>query len=342
MDPGKGTGTMTRARALSILTAFLAATAVLFAAVLPAMAKAPDKKFTQVPGYYRMLLGDFEITAILDGTLKLPVSLLKGATPKEMDKLFEAMFVDCSTGVQTAVNAYLVNTGGHLILVDTGMGKAGGPTMGFLAENIRASGYDPAQVDTVLLTHMHPDHVNGLVTADGKAAFPNATVRSSKAEADHWLSEAEEAKAPEGKKRLYKAARAALAPYLAAGTFKTIEDGGPLPESVDVLMTPGHTPGHCGYMFTSKGQRFLAFGDIIHSHSIQFAKPGVAIEFDSDQKMAVAARKKLLKDAAREGYWIAGAHLPFPGIGHVRAHGKGYVWVPVEFAPVEKGKQEGY
>lgn len=321
----------------SCRAALMAAAAVLSLAA-SALAGAPAMKKTQVPGYYRMALGDFEITALYDGSVKLDAKLLKGAKPGELAKLFESMFVDASTGVQTAVNAYLVNTGRNLILVDTGSGKALGPSMGLLPDNIRAAGYEPGQVDTVLLTHLHPDHVLGLIDAEGKAVFPNASVMVSRQEASFWLDEQEEAKAPEGRKRLFKAARNSLAPYIAAGKFSAFEQNGQLPEGARAVFTTGHTPGHCGYMFTSGGKRFLAMGDIVHSHAVQFARPDVSIEFDSDQKQAVATRLKVFSDAAGGRYFVAGAHIPFPGIGHVRRLGKGYDFVPVEYGPVEAVK----
>lgn len=290
---------------------------------------------SQVPGYYRFMLGGMEITALFDGIVPLPAKLLTGAQAKDVESLLAAMFVPRDDhGVQTTVNAFLVHTGSSLVLVDTGTAKAFGPGLGFIVDNMKAAGYDPAQVDTVLLTHLHPDHVNGLLGPDGQPAFPKAIIKAAKPEADFWLSEANAAKAPADAKPFYDMARAAVAPYQAAGRFETFAAGQAVAPGIDSVAAFGHTPGHSGYMLTSGPLKMLVWGDIIHSHAVQFRRPDVAIEFDVDKKQAVATRKQLLADAAKRKLWVAGAHLPFPGIGHVRADAKGYAWVPVEYGPV--------
>lgn len=310
----------------------------LLAAAGLACAEPPGAKMTQVPGYFRMALGDFEVTALYDGGVRLPAAILKGAPQKDIARALERAFTDPQTGIPTAVNAFLVNTGRNLVLVDTGAGTYFGPKAGYLAENIRASGYDPAQVDTVLVTHLHSDHVLGLTDKDGKPVFPNAVVRVAEIEAAYWLSPETEAKAPAERKKIFPAIRAALAPYQASGKFRTFAEGETLLPGTEVKPLYGHTPGHCGYLFASGGQSLLFWGDVIHSHAVQFARPQVTIEFDTDQKAAMATRKRVLAEAAREGFWVAGAHLPFPGIGHVRAEGKGYAWLPVEYGLLKADK----
>ena len=316
------------ALALALGTALIPAT--------PALAEAPAVR-TQVPGFYRLAVGDVEVTALYDGFIDLDTKILSNASPAEVQRLLARMFLG-GQKVQTAVNAFLVNAGGKLILVDAGAAKAIGPTLGYIGDNLKAAGYSPEQVDVVLLTHLHADHAAGLLGADGKPLFPNAQVRVAQADHDFWLSEEIAAKAPDGFKPFFKLAREAAAPYQAAGRWKPFAGEVEVAPSITAVDANGHTPGHTAYLIESKGQRLLIVGDAVHSHAVQFARPEVAIEFDSDKKKAVAARKKLFARAAKEKLALAGMHLPFPGLGHVRAEGKGYAWVPVEFSPIRSDR----
>lgn len=304
----------------------------------PASAAPPPPVQTQVPGYYRQALGEFEITALYDGYVDLAPQLLKGLRADQVQSLLARMFIANTKGVQTAVNGYLVHTGEHLVLVDAGAAQCFGPTLGQINSNLKAAGYSAEAVDVVLLTHLHPDHLCGLVDGQGKAAFPNATVYAAKADADFWLSTKAADAAPDGFKPFFKMAGDSVAPYQAGGRFKTYTPGETLIPGVEALDTSGHTPGHSSYLFRSKGQQALVWGDIVHSHAVQFAHPEVSIEFDSNQKQAIAARKSLFLKAAQSGWMVAGAHLPFPGLGHVRRDAKGYAWVPVEFGPIRKDR----
>ncbi|RXZ43476.1 MBL fold metallo-hydrolase [Crenobacter cavernae] len=321
-------------RAARLSGAALACATALTLAPSVAHAAPPVQQTTQVPGFYRMALGDFQVTALYDGYVDLDTKLLKNVSGKDVQSLLAHMFIDNSKGVQTAVNGYLVHTGKNLVLVDTGSARCFGPTMGGLLANVRAAGYSPADVDTVLLTHLHPDHACGLASADGKAAFPNADVRVAKADADFWLDETVAAKAPKDNQPIFKMARDAVAPYVAAGRLKPYAPGEALLPGVSVVAAGGYTPGHSGYLFASRGQRLLVWGDLVHNHAVQFARPETAIEYDSDARQAIATRKRLFAGAAKDKLWVAGAHMPFPGIGHVRAGGKGYAWVPVEYGPL--------
>ncbi|MDQ0143499.1 MBL fold metallo-hydrolase [Cupriavidus necator] len=319
---------------------FSAAIAVAMgAAVLPAgvasaqTAAPPAQQKTQVPGYYRMMVGQLEVTALYDGYIDVDPKSFKYTSAREVQSLLARMFVASTPGMQTAVNAYLIHTGSRLVLVDTGAAGCFGPTLGRIGENLRAAGYAPEQVDTVLLTHLHGDHACGLA-AGGKAAFPNATVYVDKAEADYWLSEAKATAAPKEAQGLFAMARAAVAPYQAAQRLRTFSAGTePIP-GVRVVAANGHTPGHSGYLFTSGHDSLLLWGDIVHNHALQLRRPQVAIEFDVDSNQAVITRKRILEQAARGRLWVGGAHMPFPGLGHVRRESAGYAWVPAEYGPI--------
>ena len=287
---------------------------------------------TQPPGFYRMMLGDFEITALSDGTLPLKVdTLLTDTSPAKVQKALDRWYL--KEPVDTSVNAYLINTGSKLVLVDAGTGGLFGPTLGKLAGNLQAAGYRPEQVDEIYITHMHADHVGGLMAGD-KRAFPNATVRADKHDADYWLSQANMDAAPKDAKDFFKGAMASINPYVAAGKFKAFDGDAELVPGVKAVASRGHTPGHTTYVVESKGATLALWGDLMHVAAVQFAEPSVTIKFDTDPKAAAAQRKRAYVDAASKGYWVAAAHLSFPGIGHLRPEGKGYAWVPANYAPL--------
>lgn len=293
-----------------------------------AHAAAPAAK-AQAPGYYRMALGDFEITALNDGWIDLPTKqLLTNIAPERVDQMLKRAFL--ADPVITSVNAYLINTGSKLVMIDAGTGTLFGPTMGFLISNLKAAGYQPEQIDEIYITHMHGDHIGGLMSGD-KLAFPNAIVRADKRDADYWLSQANLDAAPNDAKDSFKGAMVSLNPYIAAGKFKPFDGQTELVPGITAQPAYGHTKGHTIYMVESKGQKMAVLGDIMHVASVQFPKPEVTIQFDTDPKMAAASRKKVYADVAKRELWMAVAHLSFPGIGHLRADGTGYMFYPVNY-----------
>ncbi len=298
---------------------------------MPAHAAAPLAK-TMAPGYYRMMLGDFEITALSDGTVALPVNkLLTNTTPAKVDAALARQGL--KSPLETSVNGYLINTGAKLVLVDTGAAGLFGPTLGKLMGNLKAAGYQPEQVDEIYITHLHPDHVGGLM-AGGQRAFPNAVVRAEKADTDFWLSQANLDKAPADSKGFFQGAMASLNPYVQAGRFKPFSGNTDLVPGIKAIASHGHTAGHSVYVVESKGEKLVLWGDLMHVAAVQFADPAVTIQFDSNSRAAAVERKKAYAEAARQGYLVAGAHLSFPGIGRLRADGKGYQWLPVNYAVV--------
>jgi glyoxylase-like metal-dependent hydrolase (beta-lactamase superfamily II) len=296
-----------------------------------AQAAAPMAK-GQAPGFYQMMVGDFEVTALSDGTADLAVGkLLTHTTPAKVAAALKRAYL--KDPVQTSVNGFLVNTGSKLVLIDTGSGNLFGPTVGNLGANLKAAGYQPEQVDEIYITHMHPDHLGGLMAAD-KMAFPNAVVRADKRDADFWLSQANLDKAPEGMKGFFQGAMASINPYVAAGKFKPFDGSTELVPGVRALASHGHTPGHTTYVVESKGEKLVLIGDLIHVAAVQFPEPTVTIQFDSDSKAALAQRQKAFAAAAKGGYWIGAAHIAFPGIGHIQAAGKSYSWLPANYTVV--------
>ncbi|MCC8625538.1 MBL fold metallo-hydrolase [Xanthomonas vesicatoria] len=319
----------------------LAPLVLLAASATLAHAAAPVSTHAQVPGFYLQRIGTLRVTALFDGSVALTRRQLSNVDPAERDRLLAQGYVpEDSKGLQTAVNAYLIQDGSHLSLVDTGTAQCLGPGLGQVLGNMRAAGVDPAQVDDVLLTHAHPDHLCGLLDAQGAAAFPNATVWLSEADAAYWLDPASEAGAAPMLQFAFPLARAAVAPYQAQGRLRRFQPGKTaLPAGITALDSQGHTPGHVSYRFdggagAGAGSTLLVWGDVLHYHAVQFAQPDASFEADSDRSKAIASRRRLLAQAADGRWWVAGAHLPFPGLGHVRREGKAFAWVPTEFGPV--------
>ncbi|EHR68999.1 Zn-dependent hydrolase, glyoxylase [Burkholderiales bacterium JOSHI_001] len=305
------------------------ALAALCLAAAAAQAAAPQVK-GQAPGWYRMPLGDFEVTALNDGTVGLPVDkLLTNTRPGQVQRALMKAYLGIP--LETSVNGYLVNTGSKLVLVDTGAAGLFGPTLGNLVANLKASGYQPEQVDEVYITHMHPDHVGGLM-AGTQAAFPNAVVRAHQKEGDFWLSPQTLAQAPEADKGFVQGAQASMKAYVDGGRYKPFDGQTELIPGVTAVPAIGHTPGHSIYVVESKGQKLVLWGDLMHVAAVQFADPSVTIKFDADSKAAAPQRKKAYADAAKKGYYVGVAHVAFPGIGRLRADGKGYTWVPANYS----------
>jgi glyoxylase-like metal-dependent hydrolase (beta-lactamase superfamily II) len=301
-------------------------------ASLPAQAAAPQLK-TSAPGYYRMMLGEFEITALNDGTFGAEATkLLRGTSVASIRAALARQYL--KDPVETSVNGFLVNTGSKLVLIDAGAGTLFGPTLGKLLANLKAAGYQPEQIDEIYITHLHVDHVGGLV-ADGKMVFPNAIVRADQKEADFWLSEKVMMSAPAEFRDFFKGAMASLQPYVAAGKFKPFDGATELVAGIKSVPARGHTPGHMLYSIESKGERMVAWGDLVHIGAVQFPAPAVTIEFDNDPKQAMPARKKNFADAARQGYYVAISHIAFPGIGKLRVDGRGYDWIPANYTVLQ-------
>ncbi|NGY05744.1 MBL fold metallo-hydrolase [Solimonas terrae] len=303
------------------------AAAVLALCGATTVAAGPTAIRTQAPsmaaaGFYRLPLGKFTVTALADGSFDMPApKLLIEDQPGIVKQLLGA--AGYGDTVPTSINGFLIDTGSKRVLIDTGSGGAMGPTTGKLLEHLRAAGYDPAQIDEILITHLHPDHFGGL-THDGRMVFPNAVLRMSAAELKFWVDDAKTASAD---------ARAALAPYRAAGHLQPFAAGATLDPGITAVDTRGHTAGHSSYRIESEGKTLLVWGDLLHVAAVQFADPKVTIQYDTTPTAAEAQREKVLADAARSGEWIAAAHIAFPGIGHVVKAGDEYAWQPIETKP---------
>jgi glyoxylase-like metal-dependent hydrolase (beta-lactamase superfamily II) len=310
--------------------ALLVALAVSVAGPNPALAAAPQHSADEVPsGFYRLKVGDFEVTALSDGAGVFDPHWLTGKKAR-LDGVAKALHEDPHL-LDGGETGFLVNTGKELILIDVGSGTwFGGGAFGRLVGSLRSAGYQPEQVDRVFVTHLHSDHIGGLTTQDGRRVFRNADVFVSKAESDFWLSPEIAAKAPKDAQPFFQAAQAISAPYIKAAKWHTFSDAEALVDGVQIVPLHGHTPGHTGYEFSSKGQKILFWGDTIHAQRVQLSHPDITVIFDIDPAAAAAMRNPLLASLAREHVLIAGPHMSFPGLGRLCKQGNGYIWASAD------------
>jgi glyoxylase-like metal-dependent hydrolase (beta-lactamase superfamily II) len=265
---------------------------------------------TNAPAFHRFMFGAYEITVLSDGTIDLPVDQLLKEPPQQTQDALRKSFL--KTPLETSVNAFLINTGERLVLVDAGAGTLFGPTLGKLADNLRASGYKPENVDDVLLTHMHPDHVGGLVV-NGAVQFPNATIHATEKEAGFWLSQKNLDAAPAESKSFFQGAMASLNPYVLSKRLALFEGNVEVVPGITALASPGHTVGHTSYVVRSQGQELILVGDLIHVPAVQLAHPRVTIAFDTDgTAAALIAREsvhgcgKLRRTGGLLTYFVSG------------------------------------
>ncbi|WP_418655475.1 MBL fold metallo-hydrolase [Acinetobacter dispersus] len=289
----------------------------------------------QVGGYFLQPVGNLKVTALFDGELGLPRSDLLGISTEKANQLFKENFVpvDEHNHIVTDFSAYLVQTPTQNILIDAGTAKCFGPSLGYVPENLKKAGVQPEQIDTILITHAHPDHLCG-ITLDGTMAYPNAKVYLAKEDVDYWTSTENEAKATDFFKPLFKMTRDALKPYQQAGQLIAFTKDSFKVPNVELITTYGHTEGHSSYLVDGQnGQKFLGLGDVVHYAAVQFPYPEASYKPDTNSQHAIAVRKNIFEQAYQNQWWIGAAHVAFPGIGHIGKNSKGYQWIPTQYRP---------
>jgi glyoxylase-like metal-dependent hydrolase (beta-lactamase superfamily II) len=267
-------------------------------------------------------VGDFTVTSVPDGVLYSNHDVILGIDRAEIERLTGIPY---GQPLPLDVNSFLIRYRGRLMLSDAGSGHTMGPTLGKLPDNLRALGIDPAAIDTILLTHLHPDHSLGLVDRAGRAVFPNAELVVHEREAAFWLDRAGRPDDSERIQRNTKAQRTVTAPY--RDRIRRVADGEVMP-GVTAMLAPGHTLGHTNWLIRSGADRLLIWGDIVHLASVQMARPDATLVFDVDPQTARATRERVLGFVASEQLVVAGAHLPYPGFGQVAPVGKGFSYRP--------------
>jgi glyoxylase-like metal-dependent hydrolase (beta-lactamase superfamily II) len=241
-----------------------------------------------------MSIGAIELTPVSDGSLATSLDVVLAPDKAEIERLAGKKIGD---PVHIAVNAFLFRHDGRWGLIDTGAGNTMGPALGKLADNLRALRVPPEAIETILLTHLHPDHSNGLVDGEGRAIYPNAELIVHELEADFWLDRDEAAGASERIRRNIAKAAVTTAPY--RDRLRRVRDGEAMP-GVSAVHLPGHTPGHTGWLLQSGGDGVLIWGDIVHLASIQIPRPDVGLVFDVDAQAASATRKRLFDRLAAD------------------------------------------
>ncbi len=311
----------------------LAAPALLMSQSEKAFAQAPKAKtYNDTPGFYHYRVGDFKITALLDGYFEMPTNFIKGYDEKAAKASTKQSYRRFTTGsVSVPVNAYVINTGKELILLGGGTPKFMGATLGQLPANMAAAGINPDDITKVMLTHTHPDHVAAFTTKNGSKAFKNAKLILSETEWNFIHNDKVRDASPKDFKSMIDYARAALAPYKAdRQTFKGATE---LFAGITSSPLPGHTPGHTGYELNSKGEKLFFWGDVTHFSTLQFANPDWKVIFDADPELAKKTRHAIFERASAERLAIAGAHVDFPGIGYVEKSGNAYRYIPAPWMP---------
>jgi glyoxylase-like metal-dependent hydrolase (beta-lactamase superfamily II) len=285
------------------------------------MVNAPQQ---QIPGVYHHRVGDIVVTAISDGFLDGSIDVLRNISQEEARQILTDNFRPAR---RTAVNAFLVYSAGRLALIETGSGNYLLPTAGKVLANVKAAGVDPSAIETVLLTHMHPDHSAGLTDmSTGKRNYPNAELVMHEKEPEHWFDDAKMAKGTDREKKLYfQAGREQVAAY--KDRWRLFKEGEVFP-GVTAIPRPGHTPGHTTFMISSGKDQLLVWGDTVHVPEVQTTRPEVCMEFDTDKDAAAASRRKVFDMVASDRLLVTGMHLHFPGFAHLVRSGSGYRLIP--------------
>ena len=293
----------------------------------------------QAPGFYRYKVGSYECTSINDGarSFPLPDTFVKNVPKEQALAAAEAAYMPKGM-VTVPFNPQLINTGSKLVLIDTGNGvaalEASKGAAGRTLQNLAAAGVDPKSVDVVLMSHLHPDHTNGIRAADNSMAFPNAEIMVPAKDWEFWMSDDNAAKAE---------SNAMMKGYFAnvRKTYAGIENkvtkydwDKEVVTGITSIAAPGHTPGHTAFAVVSGNSKVLIQSDVTNIPEFFLRNPDWHVAFDVDPMVAQATRHKFYDMASAEKALVVGFHFTFPSIGHVEKDGSKYRLVPVAWNPV--------
>jgi glyoxylase-like metal-dependent hydrolase (beta-lactamase superfamily II) len=310
----------------------LAGSAAAVFASPPAFAAAP-KATSQGSGVYRTKLGDFQLTAIYDGVwyLKIDDKFIRNASAPEVDRALGAAFLPAGI-LPVSFTVLLVNTGSKLIMIDAGTGGQVADTAVSMIANLTAAGIEPGAVDGIVISHFHPDHIDGLKTKDGDKVFPNAEIMVPEPEWAFWMDDARMNTAPDRIKIYFRNARRIFGDI--AKDVRRFKPGVEVASGITSIPAFGHTPGHTAFAIGSGRQSLLVMSDTVRNPYLFARYPEWQPLFDMDGPLAVKARKRMLEMAAAERMMVEAYHFPFPACGHIARGGKGYDFVPVMWQPL--------
>jgi glyoxylase-like metal-dependent hydrolase (beta-lactamase superfamily II) len=274
----------------------------------------------QIPGVYHRKIGDIVVTAVSDGYLDSTLEVMRNV---DLDKAHAILREAFRPARRTSVNTFLIHSKGRVAIIDTGSGNYLLPTAGFVQRNLAAAAIDPKSIDTVLLTHMHPDHSAGLTDmSNGQLLFPNAELVMHENELPHWFDDGAMAKADERSKKLFfLAGREQVTPY--KNRTRLFRQGEVFP-GVTAVPSHGHTPGHTAYLIASGNDQLMIWGDTVHVPEVQTAFPEAGMAFDTDLAAAAVSRKRMFDRVSADRVLIAGMHLHFPAFSRLARRGEAY------------------
>lgn len=293
-------------------------------------AHAQGTPVTQAPGFYRYKVGDITVTAINDGFVMRPIEgFIRNADIADVRKALEAAFLPTS-GFQNTYTTLVLQTGGKLVMLDTGLGDNGPPTTGTWMRNFRAAGFDPTQVDQIVISHFHGDHIGGIRLKDGSTPFTKAEISVPAPEWDFWMSDDRMNAAPEAAKAGFANARRVFSAV--AQQVKRYTPGAEVAPGVTSIAAHGHSPGHTMFGIASGAGKLLFVVDITSHPALFVRNPDWSAVLDQDPDAARATRRRVLDMAAVEKTQVAFYHAPFPATGFIARSGAGYELVPVQWS----------
>ena len=263
-------------------------------------------------------IGNIKVTVLEDGHLNLPKEVLKNISPDIEKSLIDNAESDL---VLSNINTFLVEQNNQKLLVDAGCRDIFGPTCGFFPEQLEKAGTNPEEITDLFFTHLHPDHVGGAITKDGKPVFVNASVKIPEKEIDFWNRDDFEDVEANGKS-FADLAKSLLNAY--DGKVISVSNEAEIIKNVHVVDLPGHTPGHSGFRIDDANESFINLGDILHVPNIQLENPNISLLFDVDMEQGLKTRKKLFDMVSTDKLLCSGGHMLAPKFGYIEKSGTGY------------------